>query len=849
MKRLVYSVITLFALGTISGQDNSEPTEVIEPEEQVIEMVEMEFEDASFFVESSATSLVKLPDTVEYPTVELEDYTAIRLLDYRVLPGKPDEPSVVEVRWYPVSEGLTTFPAIEVSGDSILYRTNPSQILVRSPVKSPDIDLVFKPAKTTVHVGEPLRVDVIWSSNVSTKRIRSLECYPALFNNPDLEFTIPRSTDPESKQLGIPFGGRRIIARRDADPENAQILGTVSFPVYIRFSEPGMTSIPSARLQCAQLHQDGGPLAPYAAYYNNGLFEDIEKGVTYDKIFTDSVPVEIEVLPLPEEGRSESFSGLFMPCEIKTSISPTEANVGQLMDLDIVVNSPFAADFLQLPPLTTQKSLRSWFKIDPDYTRTWLPDGSQFSARIRALTTKVKAIPSLDFQVFDPASGTYRTLETPAIQISIQPQDGKDYFDSKVLLDTSTSLTSQDEGIWNNRGTTKMHDFLDTLLGITGNYFWLLMASGPIIFLVALPRVLESRRRERDPVYKRQIEAYSNFQKLPEGDVRKWNSLKEMIAVSLSAEPNSWTVGDSLERLQEVGVDEETIQTVCECHRIVDSEDFSTSKPHAELPALKPIGQGLFKLLRNISVIVFLAVMTLPVDLMAQDWQSAESEFSVAKQQEAGSPEYYAAFSKAALQFESVAKSGSRPGLAWYNAGNAWFFAGEIGRAIACYKYSASHRPFDPLVKENLAAARALAIDVVETGDTPIWLSWPIRWVGFILVVLGIVFWALFLGYARYRSRPLLSLTAASLLLVILFASLGFYQTVLRTQPGVVVVPEIYGRKGPGYNYHTAFYEPLHDGLEFELIEVRKDWLSISLTDGRTCWIPKSQGLLIDLSL
>ena len=62
---------------------------------------------------------------------------------------------------------------------------------------------------------------------------------------------------------------------------------------------------------------------------------------------------------------------------------------------------------------------------------------------------------------------------------------------------------------------------------------------------------------------------------------------------------------------------------------------------------------------------------------------------------------------------------------------------------------------------------------------------------------------------------------------------------------GVVVVAEVFGRKGPSYRYRTAFNEPLHDGLEFEVMERREGWLEVELADQRRCWIPESQVRLV----
>jgi hypothetical protein len=62
---------------------------------------------------------------------------------------------------------------------------------------------------------------------------------------------------------------------------------------------------------------------------------------------------------------------------------------------------------------------------------------------------------------------------------------------------------------------------------------------------------------------------------------------------------------------------------------------------------------------------------------------------------------------------------------------------------------------------------------------------------------------------------------------------------------GVVTAPEIVARQGDGPNYPPSFKEPLHAGIEFELLDQRPGWLHIQLADGSDAWIPGDKADLI----
>ena len=58
---------------------------------------------------------------------------------------------------------------------------------------------------------------------------------------------------------------------------------------------------------------------------------------------------------------------------------------------------------------------------------------------------------------------------------------------------------------------------------------------------------------------------------------------------------------------------------------------------------------------------------------------------------------------------ESLLADGFRNGAVYYNLGNAYFRAGEYGRAIAAYRKAKPYRPRDPYLEANLRQALSVA--------------------------------------------------------------------------------------------------------------------------------------------
>ncbi len=215
-----------------------------------------------------------------------------------------------------------------------------------------------------------------------------------------------------------------------------------------------------------------------------------------------------------------------------------------------------------------------------------------------------------------------------------------------------------------------------------------------------------------------------------------------------------------------------------------------------------------------------------------------------------------ALFRQAALAYERLAtQDGVLNGRLYYNIGNSWFQAEDIGRAILNYRKAQQYIPNDPNLRQNLEYARNNRLDRIATPQETrvfqtlfFWhydLSTPVK-----LMVFSILFAIIWImaGIRRLLNRPVLgwAFLLAVALAVMMGGSLIAEAVNLRqVTPGVILDPSVVARKGNSENYAPSFTEPLHAGTEFDLMEQRGRWYDIRLLDGRTCWVPaNSTGLV-----
>jgi tetratricopeptide (TPR) repeat protein len=190
-------------------------------------------------------------------------------------------------------------------------------------------------------------------------------------------------------------------------------------------------------------------------------------------------------------------------------------------------------------------------------------------------------------------------------------------------------------------------------------------------------------------------------------------------------------------------------------------------------------------------------------------------------------------YRESAALLESLLADGFQNGAVYYNLGNAYFRAGEYGRAIAAYRKAKPFRPRDPYLEANLRQALSVAAGRLPEPPAPWWkhvLFWS-DWLSFpekvYLAFAGFVLAALVSCVAMLLRWPRAHWISVTLMIFATALSLEAglaYGDVAGARHGVVT-HETIARKGIGKDYEPAFDQPLKDGAEFTILSENGDWI------------------------
>lgn len=210
---------------------------------------------------------------------------------------------------------------------------------------------------------------------------------------------------------------------------------------------------------------------------------------------------------------------------------------------------------------------------------------------------------------------------------------------------------------------------------------------------------------------------------------------------------------------------------------------------------------------------------------------------------------------ESAEKFQSLVNAGIRNAKLYYNLGNVHLRLGNVGTAILNYRRAQQFDVSEPQLKNNLEFARSLCRTQIEQAGRSKLVQFAFFWHYntnsrsrlLLLAAAYVGFWGLLtlaIAFPRphwyYVAWPCAILCGALLVSV----SVDAYGQKYIIE-GVVVQDDVIVRKGNGEGFEPQFVEPLHQGVEFTLIETRGSWFHIRLPDGKQGWLPADAGALI----
>jgi len=212
---------------------------------------------------------------------------------------------------------------------------------------------------------------------------------------------------------------------------------------------------------------------------------------------------------------------------------------------------------------------------------------------------------------------------------------------------------------------------------------------------------------------------------------------------------------------------------------------------------------------------------------------------------------------KAARLFASIMQAEDiENGYLYYNIGNAYYEAGQKGKALVNYKRAERYLSGMEELNSNIQQVTSdLEINIISKSwwqnfkkDLFFWhyiIDYHSRKTVFIVAFIS--FWLMMCVLVFRKNIILNTVIIAVLFTNICFGTsflISFYQ-IHYIKEGVVITRQTETRKGPSLSYEAFYQQPLTEGVMFKLIDIQNNWWRIELENGDKLWIKNSAAELI----
>jgi tetratricopeptide (TPR) repeat protein len=680
-----------------------------------------------------------------------------------------------------------------------------------------------------VFVGETVPVKIVWMFQRGPQGDPE---FSIPFTSLDT-FTITTPPAPQGKALEIDIGAKRVQVPYTVD--KTTVGGEEYQRVTIELLAAPRTIPPGGKLEVPPTS-----IAVPLAVGRPNFFGEAPK-----RMFrATDVARTLEVKPLPESGRPPSFAGAVgeqYSIEVRTSRSVVQ--LGEPVELDVTVKSDQRLDALALGKLDVEGRLpKDKFTVAAEpATGELSDDGKTKTFKVVAqVTGPATEVPAIAFSYFDPRKGTYQTIHSEPIALSVKGGTmvgANDVVARPTKRSAAPALTDDTTLVNADLALSSSGAVDDQPLG--GAVLWLLIG-----LLYAVPLALLGFRTYQLRTAGQREEA---------AEVRAARRRVEEILDRASRDPAREVAGPLAGALRDLA---RVLGRSPDDHGLLaklETESFAPDASGRPLSNdLRAEAAGLMrrwqqaerkKPARAAAVTILVATLLAPQIADADPLGDGRALYQQAMEQAGDATARKNAFARAAIALGEAARTHpGRPELLadW---GNAALGAGDVATATLAYRRALAIDGSNARARHNLTWLRSRQADMFRpttTASATDNLLFFHRWPRTQRLLVGAAAFAIaismFVPWGGRRRKTLLGLAVIPLAVwLAMIVSVVFED---RHTDDAVVMDGVVMRAADSAGAPAALPTPLPRGAEVTVLERRDAWTRIRIANGTTGWVP-----------
>jgi len=642
----------------------------------------------------------------------------------------------------------------------------------------------------------------------------------------------------------------------------------------VQADAPGQFTIDPAVFVAQVPMQRARQRDPFNSMFNDSFFRDSFFDTTPAKpVRVVSNPVDLTVTALPVYHGDQAFSGLVGNFSIASALDKTTVKTGESATLTVTIEGTGNIMDAALPDLNLDTAKFKVYEDTPaqdvKVTEQGFEGHKVFKQALVASVPGKAVIPAVTLVFFDTDSNTYKTVATAPLTLDVQPGGPATVVDAAPAANTGDSDLAVSK-VKKSEVKMQNRDILDIKEEISSIHSQPSLSMAWFAFLICLPALafgaastaVRFGAREKSLKARYREKALEYLKKARKASPETSEFLPDLSsALTYAVLGLGGKGGESLTReearqiLSHSGRDRETVDNVTQLMDTMDAARFG-GKPMDENTAKRSLAQ-VATLIRTLMIVVCVGAslfMARGTGLAAQDHADTGIPKQVhAVKDNAGvfvdAVRAYKAgnYAAAAAQFEAIAATRVKNSDLFYNIGNAYLKAKDLGRAILWYERAKKLAPSDPDLKFNLAYAQSLLKDKKEAGFSfaDVLYFWQgmvsLKWLQYTSITLSFCFfiWA---TVQKIRGRQIFSVVGIFIFLTFAATTLAAgleYNRINSDVKAVILAEQADVRSGTMDNATLLF--DLHAGTRVHVLEKKESHMKIRFAKDKVGWVASSK--------
>lgn len=431
-----------------------------------------------------------------------------------------------------IDVGIIDIPAPAVQFQGSQYTGPPMSFDSIYPVESNDDVFTVELDRTNLYVNETIHVQCQWLIAAKTT-----------------EFSFASSQIPDTldvlglelqangvQQIGFQFAGQRVVGVVVEDQTSGNPIQRLVFRFAITPTQAGLFELGPMRVVFTRHSGTGRSFRAY----------------------TESEPISISVSEVPTQNQPSAYSGIIGEFDLKIHASNTSVNVGDPIDLTLIIEGDEPMGGLDRSFSATDMSgFRESFKVSTEGWREILPrqpGKRMYETVVRALSDSVQEIPPVVLPSFNPLTESFEVYRSNTIPLEIQAVTELTLSDAVIVgglqratNDTQieyTTLSHLTPELWAHASSSEMTNIngLSLTRALRDPKWIATICAGPSVF--AFAGLLGYSKKRRNPVRKQHRKLLRQSQSL-ERQGNHAQSIRVYLATVLSIDPDCVVAQDA----------------------------------------------------------------------------------------------------------------------------------------------------------------------------------------------------------------------------------------------------------------------------------------------------------------